>query len=343
MLNIAAPIINILQGDNVKKIIPLVFCLLMLCSCGKRDKISENDNPIGDTTTIHTESETKNTTENNVSAQTTIAKAEDVKVTLVSTGPPRSKKIYTGAVVTVFHGPNILVPDFGEDYNVYGTVSPVPVAEVPATTVEALIDPTLEPENPIIPIEPNTEPAAPDMPYSDQSSLTYEIFDNYISVLRDGKEIQTLSADTIAAKTLIIQGEYTQEELIIRTDFDFDGYADLFFTESVGPLYTVGRYFRYDASTGMYNEWQPLNNIGYLATVNTNGTLSVHMRDGAADYEDRTYSWYGQALMLVHMDKQYTTASGEIYLDHYDYSSGMGTLYSREQYVDGSYIEVSLT
>lgn len=326
----------------MKKFIPLVFCLLMLCSCGKRDKISENDNPIGDTTTINAESETKNTT---VSAQTTAAKAEDVKTTLVSSGPPRSKKIYTGAVVTVFHGPHILVPDFGEDYNVYGTVSPVPVAEVPATTVEALIDPTLEPENPIIPIEPATETATtPDTPqYSDQSTLTYEILDNYISVLRDRKEIQTLSVDTITAKTLIIKGECTQEELIISTDFDFDGYADLFFTESVGPLYTVGRYFRYDASTGLYNEWQSLNNIGYFVNVNTDGTLSVHIKDGAADYEDRTYSWYGLALMLVHMDKQYTTENGDIYLDHYDYSSGTGTLYSREQLIDGSYTEISLT
>jgi len=329
----------------VKKYIPLVFCLLMLCSCGKRDKISENDNPIGDTTTINTESETKNTTENNVSAQTTAAKAEDVKTTLVSSGPPRSKKIYTGSVVTVFHGPHILVPDFGEDYNIYGTVSPVPVAEVPATTVEALIDPTLEPEIPIIPIEPATEATTvPDTPqYSDQSTLTYEIFDNYISVLRDGKEIQTLSVDTIAAKTLIIKGECTQEELIISTDFDFDGYADLFFTESAGPLYTVGRYFRYDVSTGLYNEWQSLNNISYLATVKSDNTLNVHIKENETTYEDRTYSWYGQALMLVHMDKQYTTEGGEIYLDHYDYSSGTGILYSREQYIDESYIEISLT
>lgn len=328
----------------MKKYIPLVFCLLMLCGCGKKSTNSENSNPKGDTTTAQAEAVTEKNTENTEPITTTEPKEQNVIVSAVTSGPPRSKKIYTGSVVTVFRGPNVLVPDFGEDYNVYGTVSPVPVAEVPATTVEALIDPTLAPDTETL---PNGEPNNPDNPenndFRDQSSLTFEISDSGVNVLRAGSSVQTLSADTTAASALIAGGSYTQQQLIISTDFDFDGYTDLFIAESVGTMNTLGKYFRYDASTGLYTEWQSLNNIGYFVNVNFDSTLSVHIKDGAADYEDRSYCWSGSALLPVHMDKQYTTENGDIYLDHYDYSSGTGILYSREQYIDGNYIEVSLT
>ena len=117
----------------MKKFISLLLCLFVLCSCGKDVKTSANDEPVGDVTETQTEVTSERTTE---AVKTTETEEEPV-TSAVSTAPPRSTRIYTGPVVTIFKGPGVLVPQYGDDGMVHGTVSPVPVAEVPATTVEA--------------------------------------------------------------------------------------------------------------------------------------------------------------------------------------------------------------
>lgn len=326
----------------MKKFISLLLCLFVLCSCGKDVKTSANDEPVGDVTETQTEVTSERTTE---AVKTTETEEEPV-TSAVSTAPPRSTRIYTGSVVTIFKGPGVLVPQYGDDGMVHGTVSPVPVAEVPATTVEALVDPTLDPGTED-PNEPTTVPQPSEevtADLKDQSTLSYEITKDGVKVMRSGKVVQTLSMDTAEDPSLIADGTFSQDDLIVAEDFDFDGYTDLFIKVRYGsviPVNTGGVYFHYDPTTGLYSEWDALNSVGMLVNVNADGTLEVHIQNTAVEYEKRTYFWNGGSLALLYMDKQHAVGNN-IYLDHYDYSSGTGNLYSREQLINGEYVEVSL-
>ena len=178
----------------------------------------------------------------------------------------------------------------------------------------------------------------------DQSTLSYEITKDGVKVMRSGKVVQTLSMDTAEDPSLIADGTFSQDDLIVAEDFDFDGYTDLFIKVRYGseiPVNTGGVYFHYDPTTGLYSEWDALNSVGMLVNVNADGTLEVHIQNTAVEYEKRTYFWNGGSLALLYMDKQHAVGNN-IYLDHYDYSSGTGNLYSREQLINGEYVEVSL-
>ena len=324
---------------------PLILLLCLLTGCGKDNKSSGTDAPV-DTVADDTDISASGDDEAVTSALQTTTAGGDAAAESTAAVTTRAVRRYTDQIVTVFYGPGVLVPDYGEDYNVYGTVSPVPVAEVPATTTAALIDPTVDPEAPAV-IEPE-QPAqqqTQEQTYDpkDQSVISFEVTASGVNVLRSGTVVQVLSADTTAANSLISGGAYSQSQLLIEEDFDFDGYTDLFITENAGTSNKSGKYFRYDSSTGTYSDWQALNDVNWYVTANAaEWTLTAYISSSAAEYENRVYRWNGSVLALVSMEKQYQSEDGSIYLDHYDYSSGAANLYLREQYVDGNFVEVEI-
>ncbi len=323
---------------------PLILLLCLLTGCGKDSKASGTDAPV-DTVADDTDISASGDDEAVTSALQTTTAGGDAAAESTAAVTTRAVRRYTDQIVTVFYGPGVLVPDYGEDYNVYGTVSPVPVAEVPATTTAALIDPTVDPEAPAV-IEPEQPAQQQTQEHTydpkDQSVISFEITSSGVNVLRGGSAAQTLSADTSLILPLISGGAYSQSQLLIEEDFDFDGYRDLFVAENVAANMN-GRYFRYDSSTGTYSDWQALNDVNWYVTANSaEGTLAAYIKYGTAEYENRVYKWSGGTLALVSMEKQYQSEDGSIYLDHYDYSSGVANLYLREQYVDGKYMEVPI-
>lgn len=165
----------------------------------------------------------------------------------------------------------------------------------------------------IIP-EPTTEPAP-------VGKLTYTMTENGISLKMNGKAVQSLEL-----------GYSPKEDYISAADFDFDGYEDIFipFKDS----YMEGCYYRYSPDTEQFENWDKLNEIGYVMEIGDNDTLLMKMysQEGSKFI---TYKWKNDEISPVLLSHYYYTSKGVIN-DLYEYTTDGSTVLFERQLIDSN-------
>ncbi|MDE6036520.1 MAG: hypothetical protein K2G36_11515 [Ruminococcus sp.] len=131
--------------------------------------------------------------------------------------------------------------------------------------------------------------------------IYFEVTENSVNVMRNGKIIQSIENKTLY-KTCGSLGLYIAPETFINnSDFDFDGYNDLYIPNLDEWNEFHGTYYRYNPDMEQFEEWDELNKIGKLFTVG----MSQNVRIGqilSLDTEDGQtfiYKWNGDSLNLV--------------------------------------------
>lgn len=192
----------------------------------------------------------------------------------------------------------------------------IPVEQTPAATAE----PT--PEDIPIPTEEETGAVY-------NTDTKFHVTEEGVEYLKNGEVVQLLSVDT---SSVLLYSD--PESVLAEEDFDFDLYADLFVKTSFSPYNSLGVYFRYDPESGRFKEWPELSEISFYAQPNdADGTLAVHEKGSAVDYEDRTYQWQEGRLVLVSIDRQYSSGE-DILIDHFTVTDGAEELCMRERLVE---------
>lgn len=297
----------------MKKIILPVIILGLLTGCGKVVDSSGADSRITISSgTIEATSETE--TETVPTDGTTGTSEENVTTTSVA-----GSKI-NGTVTTAKKATTRPAVGNSSGGGVHGTVSPVPTAPRPATTTT---------------VQPTTHD------YRNQDNLSFSISrDNpgKILVRRDGSTFQQMDINTDDILPLLENMLITQDDIIIRDDFDFDGSDDLFIIETMGTLNNSGKYFRYNPDKGMYEAWEALNVLGYQAEIlkdtsdpsETMNMLRVRIKQDNIEYEEKTFEWNdNKQLVLRNYMHQYKAEDDQIYTDYIDYDE-FGNETSRE-------------
>ncbi|MBQ8960718.1 MAG: hypothetical protein IJ071_05820 [Ruminococcus sp.] len=209
-------------------------------------------------------------------------------------------------------------PESSKPVEITTSESEAPIEEAP-TEAETL--PEAEPEDLPLPVEDETGAVY-------NTEMKFWVTEEGVEYLKDGQTVQLLSADT---SSLLLYSD--PESVLVEDDFDFDLYADLFVQTSFSPYNRLGVYFRYDPEKGLFEEWPELSQISFYTQPNdAAGTLTVHEKGSAVDYEDRVYQWEEGQPVLVSIDRQYASGS-EILLDHFTVTDGAEELYMRERLV----------
>ena len=163
------------------------------------------------------------------------------------------------------------------------------------------------------PVQPGEEAWEVDARYS------YEVESDGVHVYYLGSRVQVLEADCSWC------AEYdSPASLLTIKDYDMDGFADLFIPENAGTPDQYGRYYCLNTSTGRFDSCEELDDKlgGALATVGSDGLISIHNKGSASSYEDKQFRWFSGELALVQRKVQYLGSDGELYIDTY---SVMGT------------------
>lgn len=180
---------------------------------------------------------------------------------------------------------------------------------------------------------PTTQPptAAPTTEPNNDVMMTdrFGIAENGINIYSNGKKIQHLDVNTEA----ILANEHRELFFTVK-DFDFDNHDDLFIPEAIGTLNNSGKYFRFNPTTGLFDEWKELNDIQYTLTPDAEKKeLNLHARYSAAEYEAKTFEWKDKTLVLKTGTKQYKGTDGELYIDHYEFIDGAEKVVKREHLI----------
>ena len=144
--------------------------------------------------------------------------------------------------------------------------------------------------------------------YTKDELVYFSINSNSIDILQNGKVLQTIEGDYFTELDLAARkvrreipldppqyldkyGFYVPEDFLDTTDFDFDGYFDLFIPTD--HLSDEGVYYRFDPETELFDEWNELNEIGRLVyTDETDEHLIIFQyADGKKGYEKCLYHW----------------------------------------------------
>lgn len=165
---------------------------------------------------------------------------------------------------------------------------------------------------------------------SPDKSLSFTVTEKGVDVSRAGEILQTIEGEFL--EELSFYDDVAPEEFLTVRDYDFDGYEDLFIPTLIGRPNTPGIYYRYNAETGLFDEWEKLNEIGCLMNVNDDDTLTNNIGSSAVDHESITYKWENDVLKPISRETQYIGNDGEVYIDSFDYDNiGNETLVKRER------------
>lgn len=178
-----------------------------------------------------------------------------------------------------------------------------------------------------------------------------------IDVLRDGKVLQTIEGDylgelDLAARRVYSEmpvkeieyldkyGFYVPEDFLKTTDFNFDGYPDLFIPTD--HLSDTGVYYRFDPETELFEEWDELNRIGESVYTENEDEALIFSRYDAdrREAEKCVYQWENDSLVRVSRELTYYGEDGELYTDHFD---STGTLVKREHLLSDGYSRFNKT
>lgn len=154
----------------------------------------------------------------------------------------------------------------------------------------------------------------------------FEVAEEGVWVYCDRERTQLLDADTAE-----LLSHDNPVDFLTHDDFDFDQYHDLFVPELLGRPNIPGKYFHFDAKTGLFVPWEELNEIGYISHPNdADRTLSFTLSGSAVDYKATVYKWQDETPVMVNCKRQYAKGD-EIYIDSYTYENGDEELYQRER------------
>lgn len=187
--------------------------------------------------------------------------------------------------------------------------------------------------------------------YTRDELVYFSIKTNGIDVLRNGKVLQTIEGDyfgelDLAARKVLREipidppqyldeyGFYVPEDLLDTTDFDFDGYFDLFIPTD--HLSNTGVYFRFNPETELFEEWDELNQVGrivYTGEENEYLTSYQYFKD-SKESEKCIYQWKNASLVRVSRELSYYDENGEHYADYFDSTD---TLIKHERLLYDSY------
>lgn len=152
--------------------------------------------------------------------------------------------------------------------------------------------------------------------YTKDELVYFSVEPNGIDVLRNGKILQTIKGDYFNELDLAARKErreipidppqyfdeydfYVPEDFLDTTDFDFDGYFDLFIPTD--HLSSTGVYFRFDPKTELFEEWDELNQIGNNLYVEEKDKylISYQYDKDRKEFEKCIYQWENAGLVLV--------------------------------------------
>ncbi len=316
----------------MKKYIFPVLALALLTGCGKVSDVKDTEKPInivsgtveGTTKDIST-TDTEANTDDTVSGTTTNKAGNKVSGTTTTTSAGSKKSAVTRAN--------------GGSGGVYGTTRAVPVApnnnNTKKTTTTAA---------------PTTQPATetPHFDPKDCSSISFGYSNstpNKIDVSRqysDGKarSYQVLSADTSEIQKAIEKdSSKTINDFVIKSDYDFDGYPDIFIIEKPDDLNKTGKYYHYDPENGSYQPWSELNGIRFELSGNAaEDMLTAIEKKDDIEYEERIYKWNEQDQLVLRKYTHKYKAGDTILIDYVDYDANGAEVFRETRDENGSLV-----
>lgn len=302
----------------MKKYIFPVLAVALLTGCGKVSDATGDDNHISIVSgTVEGTSKEVSTsdTEAETTSGTTATKVAGSKISGTTTAAS-TKKGAKSAVTRASGGSG----------GVYGTTREVPVAPRQNKTTTT-----------VAPTQPATH--APSFDPKECSSITYSFSSNSpnkIDVSRqysDGKErsYQVISADTTEIQKAMEQDPSKSiNDFIVKNDYDFDNYPDIFIIERPDDTNKTGKYYHYDPENGTYQPWAELNGIRFELERNAaEGILGTTETKDDIEYEQKIYKWNAQKqLVMVKYTHQYQ-AGDRVLIDYVNYDDN-GTEILRE-------------
>lgn len=127
-------------------------------------------------------------------------------------------------------------------------------------------------------------------------------------------------------------------ELLVVSDFNFDGYDDLFVPKTTLVANTPGTYYYFNPTVNFnpFEKWDVLNEVGFLMKADSeNRVLNFSLRGSAVDHDWIIYKWESGKLQPVSRELQYMNGS-DIFIDCFEYDDdGKETLVKRKRAVLG--------
>ena len=294
----------------MKKFIFPVILLALLSGCGRIKSTPDTDNDVNivsgtanGTTTNIMGYETESTTDEMSTSDVTTTKVAGEKVGGTTTEVHVTKKSTTPVQTRASSGNN--------DGVVHGTTRSVPSVQRTTTTTTSVAT-----------TETTTQSSAYDP--KDYSNISFELGtkQNEISVLRpfgngEKKQFQSITdVDTSEiAEELEKDSKKTIDDFIVKDDFDFDGYPDLFIIEKQDEFNKTGKYYRYDQEKGTYTSWAEMNELKNLIDTDQLEKESIvvfYKNEDKIEYEVKTFEWDDEKLVLRKYMHQFENEDGEI-------------------------------
>lgn len=141
--------------------------------------------------------------------------------------------------------------------------------------------------------------------------IYFEVTENSVNAMRDGKVLQSFENNTIYNHSLSGERHIPPEKYLDTSDFDYDGYEDLFIPETADK----GTYYRFNPDTEQFEDWDELNKIGspmYIQNKNDRHLRQYNIQDS----ETFLYEWNGDKLLLS--QREFTKDDGQSYVEYFD-------------------------
>lgn len=127
-------------------------------------------------------------------------------------------------------------------------------------------------------------------------------------------------------------------DFIEISDFNFDGYDDMFIPDIIGTPNVPGTYYYMNPTSefNCFEEWDELNEVGFLMKADSeNEVLHFSSSGSAVDHDWIIYKWESGNLQPVSRELQYMNVS-DILIDCFEYDdTGKETLVKRKRAVLG--------
>jgi hypothetical protein len=299
----------------MKKYILPVLALALLTGCGKVSEVKDTDRP------INIVSGTVEGTTKDIS--TTDTAADDDIVSGTDTDKAGNKVSGTTTTTSAGSKKSAVTRANGGSGGVYGTTRAVPVAPksnntkkttttaAPATTQPATQSPKFDPK----------DCSSISFGYSNSTPNKIDVSRQY----NDGqaRSYQVLSADTAEIQKAIEKdSSKTINDFVIKNDYDFDGYPDIFIIEKPDDLNKTGKYYHYDPESGNYQAWAELNSIHLEFARNAAEDLliTVEKKDDI-EYEEKAYYWNEQNQLSLRSYTHKYKAGDTILIEYVGYDN----------------------
>lgn len=310
------------KGDNkMKKYIFAFVCVCLLTGCGQTEEVPVSESKLE---IVHSETITEETTDSanpestSLSAQTTVSTSSSSSVSSTATTKKVAQANAAAPKVQQTKQNTSEAPEQVQQTEKPDETQQTPTEAVPAQQTAQTTEPAQQ-----LPVDVSV--SADNL----NPEISARITDSGVEIVRNEQVIQKISADTNALKANKSQG---MPCAIVFRDYDFDGYADVFIPESIGTMNSTGRYFRYNAEKKIFERWDDMNSVSFLAQTDTaNNTVVVDTRSSAVDHETKTYVWKDGVLTLIDRKIMYQGGDGAIYNDAFEYNDGVETLYKRQR------------